>query len=299
MIYIQGTTEFKIQEPTAVTLGKFDGMHQGHQKLVKCIRKLESQGMKSTVFSLNKNRKEALLTAKELRWIVEQMDVDYLVDCPFVPEISGMEPVEFIEKVLVGRLNAKYVVIGSDFRFGHNRGGDCTLLENMQERYGYQLKIVEKERREGQIISSTIIKKALDAGNMELVNALLGYPYFIEGEVLHGRHMGGKVFGMPTTNLIPVSEKRLPPNGVYVSLTSYQGRQYPGITNIGYKPTIGEDFRGVETHIFEFDRDLYGEEIQVELLSYERPEMKFDSVEELKAQMQRDIAFGKEFFHGQ
>ena len=299
MIYIQGITDFKIEEPTAVTLGKFDGMHRGHQKLVKRIRELESSGVKSTVFSLNKNRQDALLTSEEQRMVIEKMEVSYLVDCPFLPEISRMEPEEFIRRILVEQLNARYIVVGNDFRFGYNRAGDSELLKKMQEFYGFRVEVLGKEQHKGQIISSTYIKQALDKGNMELVNDLLGYPYFIAGEVLHGRHMGGKVFGMPTTNLIPVSAKRLPPNGVYVSRTVYDGKIYPGITNIGYKPTIGENFRGVETHIFDFDKDLYGEEIQVELLSYERPEMRFNSVDELRMQMQNDIAFGKEYFHWQ
>ena len=206
-----------------------------------------------------------------------------------------MSPEDFIRDILVKRLRAKYIAVGEDFRFGYQRKGDCRLLQVMQDELGYQLEIVPKEMHQGREISSTYVKEALEAGNMELVTELLGYPYTVRGEVLHGRRIG-RTLGMPTTNLIPSVGKLLPPNGVYATKTVMEDGTFNGVTNIGYKPTVGELFRGVETYLFDFEGDLYGKEIEVQLYSFERPEQKFPDLNELKAQMHRDICFGKEYF---
>ena len=170
------------------------------------------------------------------------------------------------------------------------------MLEQMQKELGYTLEIVPKEMYQGREISSTYVKEALEKGNMELVTELLGYPYTVRGEVLHGRRIG-RTLGMPTTNLIPSVGKLLPPNGVYATKTVLEEGIFNGVTNIGYKPTVGEYFRGVETYLFDFEGDLYGKEIEVQLYSFERPEQKFPDLDELKAQMHRDICFGKEYFN--
>lgn len=297
MEYMFGLDGMYIKEDSAVTLGKFDGLHRGHQKLISRIRQLESKGCKSVVFTLNSRREKGLLlTDEERREQLEGIGISYLIDCPFVPEIAGMEPEEFVERILVERLHARYLVVGEDFRFGHNRKGDCQTLLKLQKKYGFQVEVVPKESYEDRKISSTYVREALASGDMELVHKLLGYPYYITGEVLHGKRLG-RTLGMPTTNLIPTTRKMLPPNGVYASVTSLKGKDYPGVTNIGYKPTVGANFRGVETYLFDFDEDLYGEAIQVKLMKFERPERKFDSLEELRDTMHRDIAFGREYFH--
>ena len=192
-------------------------------------------------------------------------------------------------------MKAKAVVVGPDCSFGYKGAGNVELLRTLGRKLGFRLYVIEKEKDHRRDISSTYVKEALEAGDMELVNDLLGYRYFISGEVLHGRRIG-RTLGMPTTNLVPSTKKLLPPNGVYLSRTRIGEQAYYGVTNIGYKPTIGETFRGVETYLFDFDGDLYGENIDVELWKFNRPEMKFDSVEHLKNQMQADIAFGKEYF---
>lgn len=293
MEYMRGIDGLYVKEETAVTLGKFDGLHRGHQQLLKRIQ--GKSGLKSAVFTINSRKTGFLLTIEEKRKLLEQQGLCYLVDCPFIPEISGMEAEEFVKEILVDRLHAKYIAVGSDFRFGHNRQGDALLLLWLQGRFGFHVEVIEKEKYGGRVISSTYVKEALEQGNMELANELLGYHFFVSGEVLHGRRLG-RTLGIPTTNLVPATKKILPPNGVYFSKTVIDGKAYPGITNIGYKPTIGESFRGVETYIFDFDGDLYGKNIDVELWKYKRPEIKFDSVEALKAQMQADISSGKEYF---
>lgn len=296
MEYMLGLKGFKIEEDTAVTLGKFDGLHRGHQKLMNRILQLETLDCKSVVFTLNSRRSGGvLLTDQERRKMLEEKGISYMVDCPFVPEIAEMEPEMFIIEVLVKQLHAKYVVVGEDFRFGHDRKGDYRTLQEMQKLCGYQVDVIKKEQYQGRDISSSYIKDFLKKGDMELVNCLLGYPFFVSGEVLHGRQIG-RTIGIPTTNLVPTTRKLLPPNGVYVSATRIGNKVYQGVTNIGYKPTIGETFRGVETYLFDFDGDLYGEDIEVQLLAFERPEMKFGSVEELTNRMKMDISFGKEYF---
>lgn len=206
-----------------------------------------------------------------------------------------MEAEDFVREILVNRRHAKQLLSEKIFILVINEAEMPLFFSGSRKNMVFRFEVVEKEQYKGRDISSTYVKEALEAGDMELVNDLLGYRYFISGEVLHGRRIG-RTLGMPTTNLVPSTKKLLPPNGVYLSRTRIGEQAYYGVTNIGYKPTIGETFRGVETYLFDFDGDLYGENIDVELWKFKRPEMKFDSVEHLKNQMQADIAFGKEYF---
>ena len=293
MEYFHGTTLFFNRHPSAVTLGKFDGVHLGHQKLMRHIRSLENQGLQSVVFALCANSDDLIMTDEEQRHVVEELGISCLIQCPFVKEISGMEPEEFVRDILVHRLHARQVTVGPDFRFGYRRSGD--VLRKLSGIYGFQVDVIEKERYGDREISSTYVREALKRGDMELAEKLLGRPFFVMGEVLHGRKIG-RALGMPTANQVPGPEKLLPPNGVYAAKAVVDGISYPGITNIGYKPTVGETFRGVETYLFDREIDLYGKTIMTELYCFERPEQKFASLEELKRQMHRDIAFGKEYF---
>ena len=299
MVYFHGTTDFYIEGPTAVTLGKFDGIHRGHQKLMRRILELEKAdpAIKSTAFVFNSNKNDQLMTAAEQKSLIAEMGISNLVNCPFVPEITGMLPEEFVREVLIGKLHASHVVVGTDFRFGYKRSGDTGVLRDLQHRYGFSLDVIEKERYMGREISSTYVREALSSGDMELVRALLGRSYTVEGTVVRGRHMGTGM-GMPTANLVPPEEKMLPPNGVYFSETLMDGEKYRSVTNIGYKPTIGETFKGVETYMFGINTkdELYGREIRVSLLHYLRPEIRFDSIDDLKQQIRTDIRSGKEYF---
>ena len=299
MVYFHGTTDFYIEGPTAVTLGKFDGIHRGHQKLMRRILELEKAdpAIRSTAFVFNSNKNDQLMTAAEQKSLIAEMGISNLVNCPFVPEITGMLPEEFVGEVLIGKLHASHVVVGTDFRFGYKRSGDTGVLRDLQHRYGFSLDVIEKERYMDREISSTYVREALSSGDMELVRALLGRSYTVEGTVVRGRHMGTGM-GMPTANLVPPEEKMLPPNGVYFSETLMDGEKYRSVTNIGYKPTIGETFKGVETYMFGINTkdELYGREIRVSLLHYLRPEIRFDSIDDLKQQIRTDIRSGKEYF---
>lgn len=304
MEYIAGNTHFKYQN-TAVTLGKFDGLHLGHRQLIDLVISYKKQGMTSVMFSFlmhpgnlfSDKEFELIYTEEEKRAKLKTCGIDVLISYPFTEETRSMDPEDFIKDILVDQLDAKVIIVGDDFRFGIRRSGDVTMLKEYAKEYGYQVIVCEKKKWKNEVISSSSIRAALKKGNMEAANAMLGQPFTIRGEVVHGRRFG-RTIGMPTTNLIPPSTKLLPPCGVYASKTLIDGVYHPGVTNIGYKPTVGEEeYVGVETFIFDYDKDLYGEMIEVELFDYIRPEMKFGSVEELVTRMQEDILLAKKVFH--
>ena len=301
MEYITGRTDYKIEYNTALTLGKFDGIHKGHQKLLSRVRSLGPL-MKSVVFTFDVNpalavsRKEGtiLTTNEERKAVVERFGIDYLYECPFTEEIRNMEASDFVRKI-VSDLNVRFIAVGSDFGFGHNREGDYRLLQNMSGQLGYKVEVVDKERYLGREISSTYIREVIGQGDMETAEKLLGYPYTVKGVVGHGRQLG-RTIGIPTTNVIPIKEKLLPPNGVYVSKVTVGGETHMGVTNIGVKPTVGdENEKGAETFIFDFDKDVYGKNITIELHKFIRPEMRFESLEKLKEQMEKDIEFVRNY----
>lgn len=295
MIYIHDTIEFHSEEPSAITLGKFDGLHRGHQKLLKEVKCLQKQGYGGIVFSIIPEKIPALLTSEEKRAMVEAYGMDCMIKCPFIPEILCMDPESFVADVLIKKLNARHIVVGTDFRFGHKRTGDVRLLGALQKEYGFTLHVMEKECFQGRKISSTYVKEALAGADMELVEELLGYAYPVRGVVRHGRQLGRRI-GMPTVNLIPEEWKLMPPPGVYFSRTTAGENTYYGVTNIGYKPTVDGSFLGAETYLYGTDEDMYDREIEVSLLKFRRPEQRFDSVEALKTQMEKDILAGKEYF---
>ena len=303
MKYISENMDFKLKN-TAVTLGKFDGIHRGHRLLIDEVLSLKGQGYTSVMFTflyhpynlLSDNEVKLIFTEEEKRARLESMGMDVLISYPFTNETKNIQPEDFIKDILVNKLDVKVIVVGNDFRFGKNRRGDVEMLKAMESVYGYKVIAFEKKRWKDTVISSSTIRDELAKGNMEDVNEMLGQPYYIHGKVLHGRKIG-RTLGMPTTNLTPNTYKLLPPSGVYVSRTIIDGISYPGMTNIGYKPTVGaEEFKGVETYMYDFDGDLYGQEIDVELLTYKRQELKFNSLEELKFTMEEDLAIGRKYF---
>lgn len=302
MIVISDTRDFKIKEPTVVTIGKFDGRHRGHQKLLKEMLEIKKlHGYQAAVFTFSKApmeliegcRQTVITTNQERRNNMDRMGIDYLVEYPFTEDVIHLPPEEFVNDILLGQMNAKAIVVGTDCGFGYKRAGNADLLKELAPRYGFLLKVIEKAREDNRDISSTYIKEKLDQGEIEKANELLGEPYAIHGTVIHGNHIGGTVLGFPTVNILPPPEKHLPPFGVYVSKILIGDAVYGGITNIGKKPTVeGGSPVGVETYVFDFDRDIYGEKIEVRLLHFERPEQKFDSLEELKQQLEKDKAYG-------
>lgn len=302
---LSGIRDFKIEEPTVVTIGKFDGRHKGHQKLLEKMLEIKKQyGYQTAVYTflktpgmvVKKESQNVLTTNAERRKTMELMGIDLLIEYPFSEGVAQMLPEEFIEKILVGQMNARAIVVGPDCGFGYQRSGNVELLTQLAGRYGYQLIVVEKKRDQDREISSTYIREQLSVGNIEKVNELLGQPYTISGIVVHGNHIGGPQLGFPTVNLLPPPEKQLPPFGVYVSRVLIGDKVYGGITNIGQKPTIGQnDPVGVETYLFDFDEDVYGQYIEVRLLHFKRPEKKFNNFLLLKEQINSDKEYGRQY----
>lgn len=307
MIAFSGTEEFQIQEPTVVTIGKFDGRHVGHQKLLGCMLEWKKRrGYKTAVFTFDMSPaacltglpQKVITTNQERRDNMEKMGIDYLVEYPFTKEVSHLPPEEFLKKILLGRMNARAIVVGTDCSFGYRRLGDAALLKRRASDLGYEVEIIEKEAdQEHRIISSTYVKEELDQGNLEKAEELLGQPYAIHGTVIHGNHMGGPVLGFPTANILPPPEKYLPPFGVYVSRVLAEGAFYEAVTNIGRKPTVSEEEQvGVETYLFGFNRDLYGSYIEVQLLHFLRPEQRFSDLSELQKQIRKDREAAASYF---
>ncbi len=303
MEYIAGNTNFKFTN-SAVTLGKFDGIHLGHRQLLDLVMSYKEKGLTTIMFSFllhpsnlfSEREFELIYTEEEKRAKMKRFGLDVLLSFPFTEQTRTMQPEEFIEEILIKKLDAKIIIVGKDFHFGLDRRGDVALLKQYERKYGYQVIDCEKLKYKNEIISSSAIRSALKEGDLNKVNRMLGEPYSIRGEVAHGRKLG-RTIGMPTTNLIPPTNKLLPPCGVYASKTRISNDIYPGVTNIGYKPTVGEEeYIGVETFLFDFERNLYGETIEVELYDFIRPEMKFGSLEDLTRRMKEDIILTKEFF---
>lgn len=303
MQIIQGTTEFALPQKSAVAIGKFDGIHLGHKKLISNILEHKKNGLLAVVFTFEpspeaffsgKAAKE-LMTGEEKRAAFDRMGIDVLIEFPLNEETAATQPERFVTEYLVGKLHAAVIAAGTDISFGCKGAGNAGLLHEMAKNGGYYAQIIDKVTFEGEEISSTLIREAVSRGDMEKVTALLGTPYQISGTVVYGNKFGRKI-GMPTVNLQPSEEKLLPPKGVYFSYVWLDGICYPAISNIGCKPTVSsERTMGVETYIYDFAENVYDREITVELLHFKRAEMKFDSVEALKEQMHKDIDEGTSF----
>ena len=303
MEIIQDTTEFYIEQKTAVAIGKFDGIHKGHIQLLSHILRQKERGMLAVVFTFypsasvffGQGPKAELTTRYEKRKLFEALGIDILIEFPLNEETAATDPKEFVEKILVRQMHAGYIAAGEDLSFGYKGMGNKELLIKMAESSGYKVQIIDKVYHEDREISSTFVREAVEKGDMVLACELLGRYYSFEGKVEEGKRLGRRL-GMPTLNLYPVTEKLLPPKGVYYSRVLYENCTYPGITNIGYKPTVNATSEiSVETYLYDFDRDMYGKQIVTELLQFKRPERKFENVQELKRQMERDIAEGRQF----
>lgn len=304
MDYIRGLEAYQDSRETAITLGKFDGVHRGHQKLIRKVCQLKAKkGVRSVVFAFDMNplyekigkSREGIMSNEERRYLIDGK-VDVLLECPFTEEISSISAEDFIRSILVGKFHVRYVVVGTDFHFGHDKRGDVKMLEEYAGVYGYELFVIEKEMYGDRRISSSYVREELRKGNMEAVNEMLGYAYTVRGIVEHGRKLGRKL-GFPTLNVHPSKDKLLPPNGVYLDSVKIDGIWYNGIGNVGFKPTVSDENRMlIESNLLDYSGDAYGKEVEIQLYHFKRPEQKFESVEEMKAQIDLDIDYAKEYF---
>ena len=304
MITFINTTDIKINEKTAVVIGKFDGEHRGHRKLFKTLK--EEAGryrLKTVVFSFcilpsnivkNKNVTQ-IFTNEERRKKLEEIGIDYYIEYPFNMDIAGLSGEEFLTDILIKKLGMKEIVAGEDAAFGYQKSGNIDLLNSLSKTLGFRVRVIEKEKDDFQNdISSTLIRSKLDEGDIEEANKLLGGIYSISGVVEEGNKIGCRELGFPTLNLFPPKEKHLPKAGVYASRVRIgeDDTFYLGLTNVGVNPSIENDKKGhvkrVETYLYNFDANIYGREIEVYLHKYIRPEKKFNSLYELKAQISND-----------
>lgn len=301
MEIIAGTTDFYLEKDTAVAIGKFDGVHLGHRRLLEEIIAKKKDGLAACVFTFDpapailfglSDGKE-LTTREEKRRLFERLGIDILIEFPLTKETAATEPERFVSEILAKQMNTRFVAAGEDLSFGKNGAGNALLLEKMAPQLGFCVKTIEKIEVDGIEVSSTYIRKLVEEGRMEEAESMLGMPYTLVGTVEHGNHIG-HTLGFPTVNLLPSAGKLLPPNGVYYAAVRYYGRVYKAISNLGTKPTVSEEkVMGVESYLYDFDQDIYGQEIEVALKSFRRPERKFSSLEELKTQLDLDIADGR------
>ena len=279
---------------TAITLGKFNAIHLGHQRLIQSVcGEKEKMGCETVLFSFdtsNVNGQKLITTKEERIELCSDFGIDHMIFYPVNKETMSIEPENFIEDILVKGLDVKVVVTGQDFCFGRNRRGNIKMLERYGEKYGFKL-IVAESVMVGEIkVSSSIIKEYLSEGLMEKANELLGYKYFIMGRVSEGKH-NGRIIDTRTINITPKNEKILPKNGVYKSKTYIDNEVYKSITNIGTNPTVKNDSQIlVETHIFDFNQEIYNKDVKVEFEKFIRDEKKFANLQELKSQILLDIS---------
>lgn len=292
MKYIVGRDKIKL-ENTVITLGKFDGLHIGHQLLINESIKGKEQGLQSVVFTfMQDTENKYIYTESEKKELLEEFGIDVCVNLPFDEDIKNITAKEFIKEILVKQFGVKKIVVGSDFRFGKDRIGDGELLKELAGEFGYNVIIYDKKKnKNGEVVSSNMIRGLILDSNMEQVTECLGRSYSISGIIEKGRQLG-RTIGFPTINIIPQKNKILPMNGVYASEIVFcdnKNTVYKGITNIGNNPTIADGLeKTIETNIFEFDGNVYGKEAVVYLKKYIRGEKKFVGLKELKENIERD-----------
>lgn len=301
----KGANAFKSSHHTVVTIGTFDGVHIGHQKIIeKLVNSAKAKNLESAILTffphprmvLQKDADIKLInTIGERKEILEKSGIDHLIIHPFTQQFSRLSAREFVRDILVQKLKAKKVIIGYDHRFGRNRTADIHDLRKFGEEYSFEVEEISKQDIEDVAVSSTKIRKALLEGRVEKANLFLSYPFALAGTVVKGRGLG-KEFYYPTANLqIEEEYKLIPKNGVYVVRSVIDERVVYGMMSIGTNPTVGGTEKTVETYFFNLEKDLYGKYLSIELLTRIRDEKKFDSIERLKLAMKQDEAFSLQF----
>lgn len=301
---IIGITQFSLPK-TVVVLGNFDGIHKGHKTLINKAKEIaKTKNIQSALFTFethpsfiiqHKEPVDLIYVSEEKLKALEDLDIDYYIEYPFDEEISKFEPEEFIKHIIMDKLNADTIIVGEDYRFGKKRKGDVELLKSLSGKYNFNIIAMPKLKYNGKEISSTWVREEIKAGNMELIYNLTGRRFFFLGRVEDGKKLGRKI-GFPTANIVPKKSKVLPPNGVYISKVIINNEEFYGLTNVGNKPTVNGDKINVETYILDFHRNIYGENIIVELYKYIRPEFKFNKLEELIEQIEKDLLVLNKYF---
>jgi len=289
---------FNATKPTIVTIGTFDGVHLGHQKIVAQITKnahaLNCESLVLTFFPhprmvlQESTEMKQLNTLNEKIALLDNLGIDNLVVHPFDKEFSRLTAEEFVKKVLVDVFKIKKIIIGHDHRFGRNRTATIDDLINFGETYGFEVEQISAEEINEVSISSTKIRNALLEGNIELAANYLGYDYSLTGIIFKGKQLG-RTIGYPTANItIEEDYKLIPNNGVYIAKSVLNGKTVFGMMNIGTRPTVDGTKQTIEINFFDFKQDLYGQKITISLLHRMRSEQKFESIDALKNQLGKD-----------
>lgn len=309
--------------PAAVTIGNFDGMHRGHQALLRQLKaEAASRGLQPSVLTFAPHPREffarklagsnasvpaRLHTLREKLEALAAAGVAETRVCAFNEAFAALSPEDFVKQVLVDAMQAKHVLIGDDFRFGARRAGDFALLVSLGHQFGFTVSALDSQCLANERISSSQVRAALAAGDLQRAEALLGYPYAMEGRVIQGRQLG-RTIGVPTAN-VQIRHNPLPLRGVFVVEVALDETKlavpqktcrYPGIANLGYRPTLGGDSRPLlEVHLFDFAGDLYGAHLDVRFLAKLRDEMTFANFEALTRQIRDDLSQARSFFESQ
>ncbi|MCX7883927.1 MAG: bifunctional riboflavin kinase/FAD synthetase [Caloramator sp.] len=304
MIVIEDKIQnIKVQEDLCIALGTFDGIHIGHQKLIKeAVSVAKSKKIKSAVFTFNKHPFNVLKPKHNIKIITDNktkiqifksLGVDYVFFIDFDIEFANMERDDFLN-CLHNQFNVKSIICGYNFTFGRLGTGNVDFLRKCQNIYEYDLKVIEKVTYNNTIISSSKIRKKIEEGNIEEANIMLGYNLFFYGAVIEGKHLGNKL-GFPTTNT-DIPANLCLRNGVYITQTYIDKKKYPSISNIGFAPTLDGKKRILETHILNVCENLYNSFIKIEFLKFLRDEVKFNNITELKNKVYDDIYTAKKYF---
>jgi riboflavin kinase / FMN adenylyltransferase len=300
VLVVRNTEHFRIESQTIVTIGTFDGVHLGHQKILDRLKELkEKTGLKTVVLTFDPHPRKVLFPeqqdlklltlVEEKLELLEKYGIDVTVVYPFSKKFSQIEPQFYVREVLVRSLNVKHLVIGYDHKFGSGRKGDINTLKQFSRDFNFTVEEISARDIDNIAISSSKIRKALEEGNLKLANDFLGHPFLLRGKVIHGKHLGREL-GYPTANLKMVSpDKLMPKIGVYFTRVLIEDKLYFGMMSIGTNPTTDLDNNiKAEVHIFDFDKDIYGKQISVSFLQRIRDEIKFNNLDELKKALDAD-----------
>lgn len=282
--------------PSAIALGFFDGVHIAHQKIIKnTVSYAKKNNLFPVALSFDSSPME-LLSPGTLKYLTNNKEKEQIIrSLGAYPEfltlsqnLLSMEPEEFAEKILVEKYNIRYAACGYNYHFGKNGRGDVSLLKKLGDALGFKVEVFECEKLDGESISSSLIRSLISEGSISKANELLGRNFSITGKVTEGKKLGRKL-GFPTANVVPDEITVIPKKGVYKTLVTTEGKTFKAITNTGINPTVGGERLRTETYIPNFEGILYGKEIKIDFIDFIRPEKKFANIQELKAQIEKDI----------
>ena len=290
--------DYNSTKPSVITIGTFDGVHIGHKKIINQLTSISSKNnLISILLSFFPHPKMVLQNDKELKLIntiqekeglLNSLNLDYLIIKEFTKEFSRLSALEFVRDILVNKLNAKHIIIGYDHHFGRNRTANIEQLKEFGELYDFKVTEILAQDIDDIAISSTKIRKALINGEIRLANKFLGYNFFFSGDVIHGNNIG-KTISFPTANIkIDTPYKLVPKNGVYIVKTIIDNQITFGMMNIGYNPTFNGKQKSIEIHFMNFNKNIYDKTLTIEMILRIRNEIKFNSVDDLKKQLEQD-----------